>query len=358
MGHIFSCCAHPGQSSPSSTSLRDHCASSWKTLEIPSPKKDAEKITLPSPPTHDLLSSSSSQGTGQTRHRRTETTTPPPIPRQAGVDTQGSLHHTAITAMMHCLDVFIRCCCYCVVDLKPGDVTSWCHNKDHLLLQGWQKLTFMTPANIVIIYMLCGEAIGEGVETIDDLRATFYTCLYIAYAYLGWEISYPVQPFIMEHNRCPFWKLCLSFTLHFSTALLKINNDELFFMRVFQELKHEGDYGAIYHRLPEYWGKPQNLYIPSVPATHEAPSVPSTPEAPSMSTTPQAPSMPATPEASYDDDPLGLRNFTVFDADDGLRLAPMGEVEYQEGPGYQGAYAPEFGYYLPGFGCFPDLMEN
>uniref|UniRef100_A0A8C5WIY9 Uncharacterized protein n=1 Tax=Leptobrachium leishanense TaxID=445787 RepID=A0A8C5WIY9_9ANUR len=336
MGNIFSCCARPGQSSPSSTkSLKDHCASSWKTLKVPSAKKDKEKITIPSPPPNDLLSSSSSQVTGQTRHARTETTTPPPIPRQAGVDTQGPLHQTAITAttseLMYCLDVFIRRCCYWLVDLKPGDVASWCRSVDHLLLQGWQKQTFMTPANIVIVYMLCREAIGEGVETIDDLRATFYTCLYIAYAYLGWEISYPVQPFITEPNKCAFWKRCLSFTLHFSTALLKINNDELFFARVFQELKHEGEYVAIYHHLPGCWGEPQDHYIPS---------------------------MPATPEASYVDDPLGLRNLAVFDADDGLRLAPMDEVEHLEGPGYEGAYAPALGYYLPGFGCYPELIES
>uniref|UniRef100_A0A8C5M2T4 Uncharacterized protein n=1 Tax=Leptobrachium leishanense TaxID=445787 RepID=A0A8C5M2T4_9ANUR len=179
MGNILSCCARPGQSSISSTPLKHLCASSWKTLEIPSPKKDEEKITIPSPSTYDLLSSSSSQGTGQTRHGRTETATPPPILRQAGVVPQGPFPQTAITAttgeLMHCLDVFIV---------------------DYLLLQGWQKQTFMTAANI-------------GVETIDDLRATFYTYLYIAYAYLGWEISYTVQPFITEPNRCTFWKRCL-----------------------------------------------------------------------------------------------------------------------------------------------------
>jgi cyclin-dependent kinase 5 activator 1 len=74
-------------------------------------------------------------------------------------------------------------------------------------LQGWQDIAFINPANLVFVYMLIRDAIGDEnaneneeapLKSLEELQQLVLTCLYIAYSYMGNEISYPLKPFILE----------------------------------------------------------------------------------------------------------------------------------------------------------------
>ncbi|KAE8278231.1 Cyclin-dependent kinase 5 activator 2 [Larimichthys crocea] len=54
-----------------------------------------------------------------------------------------------------------------------------------------QDQCFISPASLVFVYLLCREAVDEDTSSEQELHATFLTCLYLGYSYLGNEISYP-----------------------------------------------------------------------------------------------------------------------------------------------------------------------
>ncbi|XP_014382515.1 cyclin-dependent kinase 5 activator 2, partial [Alligator sinensis] len=103
----------------------------------------------------------------------------------------------------------------------------------------------LTPADVVFVYLLCREAIdGDAVASERDLQAALLTCLYLAYSYMGHEISYPLKPFLAEEDKERFWARCLGLIQRLSGPMLRINADPHFFTQVFQELKSEGDAAA------------------------------------------------------------------------------------------------------------------
>ncbi|XP_075151950.1 cdk5 activator-like protein [Haematobia irritans] len=109
-----------------------------------------------------------------------------------------------------------------------------------LLLQGWQDVAFINPANVVFVYMLVRELVS-GDETKEcDLQAAVLTCLYLSYSYMGNEISYPLKPFLVEDSKEKFWDRCLLIVNRLSTKMLKINAEPGFFTEVFTELKSCG----------------------------------------------------------------------------------------------------------------------
>ncbi|XP_062389391.1 cyclin-dependent kinase 5 activator 2b [Sardina pilchardus] len=142
--------------------------------------------------------------------------------------------------LLLCLGDFFCRRCYKLKDLNSNEVILWFRNVDRtLLLQGWQDQGFITPASLVFVYLICRETITEDVATRGELHGVFLTCLYLAYSYIGQEISYPLKPFIVEGNKDTFWDLSLGVIDSISDKMMQINIDPHFFTEVFQELKGE-----------------------------------------------------------------------------------------------------------------------
>ncbi|XP_024921014.1 cyclin-dependent kinase 5 activator 1 [Cynoglossus semilaevis] len=144
--------------------------------------------------------------------------------------------------LLRCLGEFLCCRCYRLKHLSPADPVLWLRAVDRsLLLQGWQDQAFVTPANVVFVYMLCRDVVdGDLVASEHELQAILLTCLYLSYSYMGNEISYPLKPFLVEAGKEAFWDRCLAIIDATSSKMLRINADPHFFTQVFAELKSEG----------------------------------------------------------------------------------------------------------------------
>ncbi|XP_018597059.1 cyclin-dependent kinase 5 activator 2b [Scleropages formosus] len=144
--------------------------------------------------------------------------------------------------LLRCLSKFICRRCFKLKELSPNEIILWFRNVDRsLLVQGWQDQGFITPANLVFVYLLCREAVTDDIDSEYELQATFLTCLYLAYSYMGNEISYPLKPFLVESNKESFWERSLRVIDNMSAKMLQINSDPHFFTEVFQDLKNEGE---------------------------------------------------------------------------------------------------------------------
>jgi len=136
----------------------------------------------------------------------------------------------------------------------------WLRTVDRsLLLQGWQDIVFINPANVVFIYLLVSAELREPIDDLEgnatfsggyggglmeeqvgserNLQALVLTCLYLSYSYMGNEISYPLKPFLVDTDRACFWRRCLRLVNTLSGDMLRINSDPAFFAQVFSELK-------------------------------------------------------------------------------------------------------------------------
>ena len=101
-----------------------------------------------------------------------------------------------------------------------------------------QDIAFINPANVVFVYMLVRELVGEEeVHSEQELQAVVLTCLYLSYSYMGNEISYPLKPFLVEEDKDRFWDRCLFIINTLSGSMLRINAEPSFFTEVFTELK-------------------------------------------------------------------------------------------------------------------------
>ncbi|KAF7211406.1 cyclin-dependent kinase 5 activator 1 [Nothobranchius furzeri] len=147
--------------------------------------------------------------------------------------------------LLRCLGEFLCCRCYRLKLLSPADPVLWLRAVDRsLLLQGWQDQAFVTPANVVFVYMLCRDVVdGDLVASEHELQAILLTCLYLSYSYMGNEISYPLKPFLVEAGKEAFWDRCLAIINATSSKMLRINANPHFFTQVFAELKSEGGCG-------------------------------------------------------------------------------------------------------------------
>ncbi|KAG7457778.1 hypothetical protein MATL_G00230960 [Megalops atlanticus] len=157
--------------------------------------------------------------------------------------------------LLRCLGQFLCDRCYRLKHLSPAEPVLWLRSVDRsLLLQGWQDLAFVTPANVVFLYMLCRDVVdGDLMASERELQATLLTCLYLSYSYMGNEISYPLKPFLVEPGKEAFWDRCLHIIDIMSGKMLRINADPHFFTQVFAELKSEGgcspqDYSRVLDR--------------------------------------------------------------------------------------------------------------
>ncbi|KAH8400599.1 hypothetical protein KR222_007994 [Zaprionus bogoriensis] len=145
--------------------------------------------------------------------------------------------------LLKCLGMFLHYRCHRLNNFDPGDAVMWLRAVDRsLLLQGWQDVAFINPANVVFVYMLVRELVNGEETKESELQASVLTCLYLSYSYMGNEISYPLKPFLVEDSKENFWDRCLVIVNRLSNKMLKINAEPAFFTEIFTELKSCGQY--------------------------------------------------------------------------------------------------------------------
>lgn len=165
-----------------------------------------------------------------------------PLPLQSVITHSHAPRKTVIQAstseLLKCLGMFLHDRCRKLRDFQAGDAVMWLRAVDRsLLLQGWQDVAFINPANVVFVYMLVRELV-DGEETKEsELQASVLTCLYLSYSYMGNEISYPLKPFLVEDSKDKFWDRCLLIVNRLSGNMLRINAEPGFFTEIFTELK-------------------------------------------------------------------------------------------------------------------------
>uniref|UniRef100_A0A182Q498 Cyclin-dependent kinase 5 activator n=2 Tax=Cellia TaxID=44534 RepID=A0A182Q498_9DIPT len=150
----------------------------------------------------------------------------------------GTGTRASTSELLKCLGMFLHDRCRKLRDFQAGDAVMWLRAVDRsLLLQGWQDVAFINPANVVFVYMLVRELV-DGEETKEaELQAAVLTCLYLSYSYMGNEISYPLKPFLVEDSKDKFWDRCLLIVNRLSSNMLRINAEPGFFTEIFTELK-------------------------------------------------------------------------------------------------------------------------
>ncbi|OPJ78886.1 26S proteasome non-ATPase regulatory subunit 11 [Patagioenas fasciata monilis] len=168
----------------------------------------------------------------------------PPVDKTQEVDIELNLlaviWRASTSELLRCLGEFLCRRCYRLKHLSPTDPVLWLRSVDRsLLLQGWQDQGFITPANVVFLYMLCRDVISAEVASDHELQAVLLTCLYLSYSYMGNEISYPLKPFLVESCKEAFWDRCLSIIDLMSPKMLQVNADPHYFTQVFADLKKE-----------------------------------------------------------------------------------------------------------------------
>uniref|UniRef100_A0A1B0DDK8 Cyclin-dependent kinase 5 activator n=1 Tax=Phlebotomus papatasi TaxID=29031 RepID=A0A1B0DDK8_PHLPP len=148
------------------------------------------------------------------------------------------MSEASTSELLKCLGMFLHDRCRKLRDFQAGDAVMWLRAVDRsLLLQGWQDVAFINPANVVFVYMLVRELV-DGEETKEsELQAAVLTCLYLSYSYMGNEISYPLKPFLVEDSKDKFWDRCLLIVNRLSGNMLRINAEPGFFTEIFTELK-------------------------------------------------------------------------------------------------------------------------
>lgn len=215
----------------------------------------------PPPPTHvptHLPVNVSVRSATQTHRVQAVTDSRQPAPTSRKTVVQAST-----TELLGCLGEYLRRRCWRDGrPFDPSDATAWLRSVDRsLLLQGWQDIAFVNPANVVFVYLLVSAELDVEPGPLDvgaggDLHALVLTCLYLAYSYMGNEISYPLKPFLVSSGvsgagggsptlsdvqlaaeRETFWKRCLRVVERSSGDMLRLNSDPTYFAHVFAQLK-------------------------------------------------------------------------------------------------------------------------
>ncbi|KAI4899113.1 hypothetical protein NFI96_007792 [Prochilodus magdalenae] len=153
------------------------------------------------------------------------------------------LKRVSTKRLLRLLGEFLCRRCHLLKDLTPAHPLRWIHVvDDFILFSGYQLDLFITPGSVVFLYMLCRDIVSPEVSSMKELQVLVLNCLYVAYAYIGHELSYPAMAFIAEENRDAFWRRTWAITCHMSGKMLKINNDPEFFKDVFTDLKTAADH--------------------------------------------------------------------------------------------------------------------
>ncbi|XP_063788644.1 cyclin-dependent kinase 5 activator 1-like [Pseudophryne corroboree] len=142
--------------------------------------------------------------------------------------------------LFSCLMEFLCRRCKEFVELSPTYIALWITAVDNFLYQYWRNVSFITPTNLAFLYMLCREVMSSELLSEWELIASLSTCLYVSYAYVGSELSYPLMPFPVECSKEAFWSRCLYVINLMSAKMLCFHADPQYFAQVFEDLKAEG----------------------------------------------------------------------------------------------------------------------
>jgi len=157
------------------------------------------------------------------------------------VGTKKTVIQASTSELLKCLGNFLYKRCYKLRDFQPGDCIMWLRTVDRsLLLQGWQDIAFINPANVVFVYLLVRDCVDHNIVKETELQAIVLACLYLSYSYMGNEISYPLKPFLVETDKEKFWDRCINIINKLSGSMLRINAEPSFFTEIFTELKSVG----------------------------------------------------------------------------------------------------------------------
>ncbi|XP_075908586.1 cyclin-dependent kinase 5 activator 1-like [Petromyzon marinus] len=208
------------------------------------PHNHLVRLPLPPPP----LSASSLPASATALPSSKKGSGPGGLPSVGSLPISGTPRRVVVQAstaeLLRCLGEFLCRRCYRLKQLSPAEPSLWLRAVDRaLLLQGWQEQCFITPSNVVFLYLLCRDSVADSLATESELRSTLLTCLYLSYSYMGSEISYPLKPFLGEGSggrRDDFWERCLGVIARCSAQMLRLNSDPHFFTQLFAELKAEG----------------------------------------------------------------------------------------------------------------------
>lgn len=166
-----------------------------------------------------------------------------PFKQDTGVKigTKKTVIQASTSELLKCLGNFLYKRCYKLRDFQPGDCIMWLRTVDRsLLLQGWQDIAFINPANVVFVYLLVRDCVDHNIAKETELQAIVLACLYLSYSYMGNEISYPLKPFLVETDKEKFWDRCINIINKLSGSMLRINAEPSFFTEIFTELKSVG----------------------------------------------------------------------------------------------------------------------
>lgn len=156
---------------------------------------------------------------------------------QSGNKPRKIVIQASTSELLRCLGEFVCRRCKLVNDLKPNDIVAWLRGVDrNLIAQGWQDVKFVMPSSVVFMFMLCRENVPKNAQTRTEVQCSVLTCLYLAYSYMGNEISYPLRPFLHESDRYVFWERCCQIMSKMSEKMLRINKETHFFTSLFREL--------------------------------------------------------------------------------------------------------------------------
>jgi len=165
----------------------------------------------------------------------------PSVTQNSSSTGKKTVIQASTSELLKCLGHYLYKKCYKLRDFQPGDAIMWLRTVDRsLLLQGWQDIAFINPANVVFVYLLVRDMTDENICQEQELQAIVLTCLYLSYSYMGNEISYPLKPFLVETDKDRFWDRCVNIVNKLSTSMLRINSDPSFFTEIFTELKEVG----------------------------------------------------------------------------------------------------------------------
>jgi hypothetical protein len=218
-----------------------------KVDDLPAPV-DTTRTTAVSEEFTSNRSSTCSQQVERTNSAPSVLTRPPPLPSKG---TKGLPEHLlaatrvqkkwTLTDLLHNFGVFVQKKCSHIHSApSPNEVSMWVRCADRALqLNGWTINSFLLESHVVFSYMLVAAAFEKyEVRTLADVKELVLLCLYVSYTYNANEISYPLRPFLVKHDRAAFWDKCLDISLSCSSMMLRLNKDHKYYQDTLASLKY------------------------------------------------------------------------------------------------------------------------
>lgn len=138
------------------------------------------------------------------------------VPSSCLSKSRRAVVEASTSELLRGLGHFLRIKCSSIRHFESSHLVMWLRTVDRsLILQGWQDVAFINPANLVFVYMLIRDRLlskkmnpynSPFPTTLKELQNLVLTCLYVSYSYMGNEISYPMKPFISETGVKYFFK--------------------------------------------------------------------------------------------------------------------------------------------------------